>query len=349
MGNPTESTTSSLKSLEIGDDSDLRVHVFSSSSELLEKLQQSWSSVEKQPYPAMYSSVYGGIILDPAMMVIPIDDHMVHRGHGVFDTAIILDGYLYELDVHLDRFLRSASKAKISSPFPRSTLRSILIQLTATSKCKEGTLRYWLSAGPGDFLLSSAGCPTPAFYAVVIDQEVSQHKEGVKVITSNVPMKPPLFATMKNVNYLPNVLSVLEAEEKGAFASIWVDDAGYIAEGPNVNVAFITPEKELVMPLFDNILSGCTAKRLLELAPKLVDQGLLKGVTTKYLTVEEAKGAAEMMYVGSTLPVLPIIAWDDQPIGNGTVGELTMLVSDLLWDDMVSGPDTQRIPVTYVE
>lgn len=41
----------------------------------------------------MYSSVFGGITLDPAMMVIPIDDHMVHRGHGVFDTAMLLDGY----------------------------------------------------------------------------------------------------------------------------------------------------------------------------------------------------------------------------------------------------------------
>ncbi|XP_058767367.1 uncharacterized protein LOC131641055 isoform X3 [Vicia villosa] len=76
-------------------DSNFEVHVFSSSSELLEKLHQTWSSVEKQPYPAMYSSVYGGIILDPAMMVIPIDDYMVHRGHGVFDTAIILQGCYY--------------------------------------------------------------------------------------------------------------------------------------------------------------------------------------------------------------------------------------------------------------
>lgn len=45
----------------------------------------------------MYSSVFGGIILDPAMMVIPIDDHMVHRGHGIFDTAIILDGQVHIL------------------------------------------------------------------------------------------------------------------------------------------------------------------------------------------------------------------------------------------------------------
>ncbi|XWS52109.1 hypothetical protein CRYUN_Cryun11dG0038800 [Craigia yunnanensis] len=336
-----------MTTLEVGTGSDFKVHVFSSSSELLEKLHEKWSSVKKKPYPAMYSSIFGGIILDPAIMVIPIDDHMVHRGHGVFDTAIILDGYLYELDAHLDRFFRSAAKARISSPFPQSTLHSILVQLTAASQCKKGTLRYWLSAGPGNFLLSPAGCPTSAFYAVVIDEDFSQCKKGVKVITSTIPMKSPLFATMKNVNYLPNVLSIMEAEDKGAFASIWVDDEGFIGEGPNVNVAFITNDKELILPSFDKILGGCTAKRLLELAPKLVEQGCLKSVKTGNLTVEEAKGAAEMMYVGSTLPLLPIILWDEQPIGDGKVGDLTMALSDLLWQDMVAGADTMSLYVPY--
>ncbi|KAK9269750.1 hypothetical protein L1049_001528 [Liquidambar formosana] len=291
--------TMATPEVEIGDN--FKVHVFSSSSELLEKLHEKWNSEKEQPYPAMYSSVFGGIILDPAMMVIPIDDHMVHRGHGVFDTAIIMNGYLYELDVHLDRFLRSAAKAKISSPFPRSTLRSILVQLTAASQCKKGTLRYWLSAGPGDFLLSPAGCSTSAFYAVVIKDDFSQCKEGVRVVTSTIPMKSPLFATMKNVNYLPNVLSKMEAEEKGASASIWVDEEGFIAEGPNVNVAFVTHDKELVLPFFDKILSGCTALRLLELAPKLVEQGHLKSVRTGNLTVEEAK---ERCFVSITRPDL---------------------------------------------
>ncbi|XP_008226423.1 PREDICTED: D-amino-acid transaminase, chloroplastic-like [Prunus mume] len=349
MASYSPSSDQKSDTLDAGNVEDFKVHVFQSSSELLEKLHEKWSKVEKQPYPAMYSSTYGGIILDPALMVIPIDDHMVHRGHGVFDTAIILNGFIYELDVHLNRFLRSASKAKISSPFPRSTLRSILVQLAAASQIKKGTLRYWLSAGPGNFLLTPAESSTPAFYAVVIDENFSQCKEGVKVITSAIPMKSPDFATMKNVNYLPNVLSKLEAEEKGAFASIWVDEEGYIAEGPNVNVAFITHDKELVVPFFDKILSGCTVLRLLELAPKLVEQGRLKGVKTTNLTVEEAKSSAEMMFVGSTLPVLPIIAWDEQPIGDGKVGELTMALSDLVWEDMVAGPTgTQRIAVPYI-
>ncbi|KAG6534451.1 hypothetical protein ZIOFF_008337 [Zingiber officinale] len=50
------------------------------------------NSISKQNYLAMYSSIFGGITTDLAAMVIPMDDHMVHRGHGVFDTAAIMDG-----------------------------------------------------------------------------------------------------------------------------------------------------------------------------------------------------------------------------------------------------------------
>ncbi|KAG6501928.1 D-amino-acid transaminase, chloroplastic-like [Zingiber officinale] len=320
------------------------VPIYSSATEVLDKLKEKWSAVKKQPYPAMYSSVVGGIILDPAMMVIPMDDHMVHRGHGVFDTATLMDGYLYELGTHLDRFLRSASKAKIKSPFPREILHNILVQMTAASKCKKGSIRYWLSAGPGNFLLSPAACPEAAFYAVVIDDDFSQCKGGVKVITSTVPMKPSLFATVKNVNYLPNVLSVMEAEEKGAWSAIWVDEQGYVAEGPNVNVAFITKNKELLLPSFDKILSGCTAKRLLALAPQLVEKGLLISVSIVDITVDSAKDSAEMMFVGSCLPILPIVEWDDRPIGDGKVGELTLALSDLLWEDMLGGPERIQVP-----
>ncbi|RLM91444.1 D-amino-acid transaminase, chloroplastic-like [Panicum miliaceum] len=329
-----------------GDDDE--VPVYESGAEVLQKLQEkcrSSSSTSSTPAAAMYSSVLGGIILDPAMMLLPIDDHMVHRGHGVFDTAMLLDGCLYELDPHLDRFLRSAARARIGTPFPRDTLRSILIQMTAASGCRKGSIRYWLSAGPGDFLLSPKGCPSPAFYAVVIPAEYEQCREGVRAVTTSVPMKPPLFATTKNVNYLPNVLSIMDAEDRGAFASVWVDDQGYVAEGPMVNVAFVTPDRELVLPEFDRILSGCTAKRLLALAPKLVEDGRLTAVTTRNITAEQAKRSVEMAFVGSGLPVLPIVEWDDQPIGDGQVGELMLALSDLLWEDMKSGPD--RIAVPY--
>lgn len=61
-------------------------------AKVLEKLNWRKRTEEQKPYKAMYSSWIGGITLDQALMVIPIDDHMVHRGHGVFDTTMIMNG-----------------------------------------------------------------------------------------------------------------------------------------------------------------------------------------------------------------------------------------------------------------
>ncbi|KAI5081194.1 hypothetical protein GOP47_0004377 [Adiantum capillus-veneris] len=319
-----------------------------STEEVFSKLR---ADIHSKPYRAMYSSIVNGIITDVAFMLIPIDDHMVHRGHGVFDTAVIAKGYLYELDAHLDRLLRSASMAKISSPFSRQKLRDILVKTVAVSNLKDGFLKYWLSAGPGNFSLSSHGCSSAAFYAVV-QECLNESTEPVKVITSSIPMKAPFFATMKNVNYLPNALSVLEAEEQGAFAGIWVDDEGFVAEGPNMNVAFVNAAGELIMPAFSKILTGCTARRTLALAQESLDGvrspvGNLKGASVRPISAEEGKSASEMMLVGSSLPIVPVVQWDGQQIGNGEPGPVTLALKAFLEKDMLNGPSSIREPVPY--
>lgn len=207
--------------------------------------------------------------------------------------------------------------AKITPPFDGSIIRSIFIQIVSASKCREGSLRYWLSAGPGDFLLSPSGCHNPAVYAIVIQSQSPPDYKGVKVVTSSIPIKNPMFAVMKSVNYLPNVLSKMEAEEKGAFVGIWLDNEGYIAEGLNMNVGFVMPDDTFVMPYFHKILSGCTAKRVFDLGENLVREGKLSGIKMGNVTVEEGKMAKEMMLLGSGIIVKPVIKWDEQVIGDG--------------------------------
>ncbi|KAF8746400.1 hypothetical protein HU200_013351 [Digitaria exilis] len=314
-------------------------------AERLETFQA--SGTRNQNYMAMYSSIFGGITTDPSAMVIPIDDHMVHRGHGVFDTAAIMDGHLYELEQHLDRFLRSALMAKISLPFDRSTIRSILIQTVSASTCTQGSLRYWLSVGPGDFQLSSSGCTNPALYAVVIESPFLQVPAGCKVVTSSIPIKSPQFAVMKSVNYLPNALTKVEGEENGAFTGIWLDDEGFVAEGSNMNVAFVTAGKELLLPSFDKILSGCTAKRVLTLAEQLVADGRLSRIISRNVGVHEGKAADEMMLIGSGILVKPVVQWDDKIIGSGQEGPIAQALYDLILEDMRSGPPSVRIRVSY--
>src|SRR5689334_3722487 len=123
----------------------------------------------RQPvkYSAFYSSQLGGIVTDPALMVIPFDDHMVHRGHGIFDTAGIVNGKIYDLDAHLDRFLKSAERSKLALPGSRDEMRDIVIRTTAASGRRDGSIRYWISSGPGSLELSPAAGAEPGFFVMI--------------------------------------------------------------------------------------------------------------------------------------------------------------------------------------
>ena len=47
-----------------------------------------WMQRARAPYQsgyyAMFSSLLGGIVTEPLLMQVPVDDHLVHRGDGVF-------------------------------------------------------------------------------------------------------------------------------------------------------------------------------------------------------------------------------------------------------------------------
>ncbi len=297
---------------------------------------------EQQPvkFSAFYSSHLGGVVTDPALMVIPFDDHIVHRGHGVFDTAAIVNGKIYDLEAHLDRFLRSAEASKLALPYSREEMRDIIIRTTAISGQKKGSIRYWISSGTGNLGLVPAADAKPGFFVMIfpgLEYDESYYTEGMRVMTTTYPIKPPLYAITKSTNYLPNVLMQLEAKEKGLDNGVFIDADGNVGEGSNMNMAFVTKEGVLRHPKFDHILSGCTVVRLLELAPVLVQQGILKDIVIGDIPVEEAKNAAEMMLIGSSIYVAPVVEWDGQTIGDGKPGPVAKAMLELLQQDMESG------------
>src|SRR5262245_5820670 len=122
----------------------------------------------RQPvkYWAFYSSQLDGIVTDPTLMVLPFDDHMVHRGHGIFDTAALVAGKIYDLEAHLDRFTRSARTSKLKLP-SRDEMRHIIVQTAAASGRRDGSIRYWASAGPGSLGLTPAAGAEPGFFVMI--------------------------------------------------------------------------------------------------------------------------------------------------------------------------------------
>jgi 4-amino-4-deoxychorismate lyase len=303
----------------------------------------------KQPvkFSAFYSSQLGGIVTDPALMVIPFDDHMVHRGHGIFDTAGLVDGRIYDLEAHLDRFLGSAERSKLRLPGSREEMREIIVKTAGASGLRNGAIRYWLSSGPGSLELSPAAGAAPGFFVMIfggLSYPDRWYTEGLRVMTTTYPIKPPLYAITKATNYLPNVLMQMEAKEAGLDNGVFIDESGFVGESSNMNVAFVMKDGVLRHPKFERVLPGCTSLRLLELAQGLVGRGVLTGVEVCDIPVADARAAREMVLLGSSVKVAPIVEWDGQKIGDGRPGPAAKALLDLIEADMRTGDRLLDVP-----
>jgi len=63
------------------------------------------------------------------------------------------------------------------------------------------------------------------------------------------------------------------------------------------------------------------------------------------LSVAEARAAAEMLMLGSSIKVAPIVQWDSQPIGDGKPGPIAKKLLELWRADTLDSD--QLIPVPY--
>jgi branched-subunit amino acid aminotransferase/4-amino-4-deoxychorismate lyase len=102
-------------------------------------------------------------------------------------------------------------------------------------------------------------------------------------------------------------------------------------------VAFVTADGVLRHPKFDHILAGCTSLRVLELARQLEQNATIRGVEVCDIPVADARAAREMLLLGSSVKVAPIVAWDGAPIGDGTPGPVSKALLALLEEDMRTG------------
>ena len=263
------------------------------------------------PFFCMFSSYLGGIVTDPSLMVLPLDDHMCHRGHAVFDTTGIDKGILYNCANHVDRLLRSAATARIPHSFTRAWLMDVISQ-TATAAGKPfAAIRFWISAGPGDFGLSPAGCTEACFTCVVTAYFPipSLPIREVTVKSSTVGMKGSPLATTKSVGYLPNILLHLEAKDRGGVYGVWIGDDGFAKEGP-IDSVVLVKDNCVYSPFPRDVLASCTVARIMELAPTL-------GCTAAFKDIPAADlyEADELFLVGGDTHFFCIRQLDGKPIG----------------------------------
>lgn len=305
----------------------------------LKALERPWAG----DYLVMYSSWLGGMVREPWLMQVPLDDHMVHRGDGVFEMCKCVQGRIYQLDRHLLRLSGSAQAIQLTLPTDLGALKRLVVAVTRAGGQPQCAVRVYVSRGPGGFTTNPFECPQPGVYIMVSHLHhppQSAYDNGVRLGVSHVPIKSGFFASVKTCNYLPNVLLKREALTRGWDYGLGLDEDGYLAEGSTENVGLVDQQGRLLLPTPDHILEGTTVRRATELAAELVGRGVLAGVEHRPLSRQDLDQAREVMLFGTTLDVLPVTRLEGLPVADGRPGPVAKGLLELMRRDILHNPET---------
>lgn len=304
-------------------------------AEWLQQLK-SRQAPQRTTYRAMYSTWWNGIVTDPALMVVPVDDHQVHRGDAVFEAMKVQRGSIYLETEHLDRLERSASAIGLVNPLDRAGMKDMLRATLKASNLENAILRLFLTRGPGSFSTNPYESIGAQVVLVVTDfKGYSPEKitNGVSLALSKVPPKEPWQARIKSCNYLPNVLMKKEAVDHGVDFTVAIEANGCLTEGSTENMVLVTKDGFLARPRLERILAGTTMMRAFDLAKALVTEKILTGVGERDLCLDDLKSAREVMMIGTTLDAIAVTTFEGKAVGEGRPGPVASRLRELLLQD----------------
>jgi D-alanine transaminase len=261
-----------------------------------------------------------------AEATVSIEDRGYQFADAVYEVWSVFDGRLADLEGHLNRLERSLGELQIAMPMTRASLVVVLNEIIRRNSIREGMVYLQVSRGvaPRDHVFPEGVKPAVVLTAKPVDRETAAAKaeQGIKVIS-----QPDIRwgrCDIKTVGLLPNVLAKQAAKEKGAGEVIFVDREGLVSEGGSTNVYMVGDDGIIrTRSLKANILPGVTRLNLLSIVK---DLGL--EIREDPFTLAQAKAAREVFISAATSLVMPVVAIDDTPIGNGTPGPVALSLRD---------------------
>lgn len=305
-----------------------------------EQIHNKLSESRGDQYLACFNSWLGGYTTEMGQMLVPLDDHLVHRGDGVFEAIKVVSGRIYLLDEHLLRMESSAKSIGLKLFQDLQSMREIVQQTWAlaqkTHGLEQGLLRIFLSRGPGSFSTNPYDTLGSQFFVVATklkSPSQAQYANGVRLGRSAIPVKSEWMAQIKSCNYLPNVMMKKESVDRSLDFTIAFDEHNFVAESSTENLALVSERGYLVKPKLNKILKGCTMTRVFELANELLGSDGLLGLESRNISEAEIFKAREVFMLGTTLDVLPVTEYENRQLGSGKVGPLAQKLQALLLKD----------------
>lgn len=249
-------------------------------------------------------AIAGRGLVDPGEPVFRADDEALLRGGAAFETIRVYGGRPFLLDEHLVRFGFSAGALALPGTDGVQELVGLVVGVAAP----DHVLRLYRTS---QALVATASTLPPGLDEL--------RARGVTVKTFDVGAPTTLLGGAKTTSYDVSFAARRSAEQMGADDALLVG-AGCVLEAATANVWW---------------------RRGDELYTPSVRPGVLPGVTRGFLrSIEEPRegeflladllSADEAFLTSSIREVMPVVAIDGSPVGDGRPGPVAARLQDAL-------------------
>lgn len=248
-------------------------------------------------------AVQGRGLVDPAAPVFSADDESLLRGSVAFETLPVYGGVPFLLDRHLDRLRTSIDALAL----PPADDVEELVALVVSAAPPDHVLRIYRT----EQVLVATAAALPA------DLE-TERARGLRLVSVELDA-PALLAGVKSTSYAGAFAARRFAERQGADDAVFVAN-GIVRELPTANIWWRRSEQLFTPTVGTGVLPGVTRSVMLELS----------SATEGDFPLEDVLDADEAFTTSSIREVMPVIAVDGRPVGDGRPGPAAARLQDAL-------------------
>ena len=250
---------------------------------------------------------YNGKIGELSEMTVPMNDRACWFGDGVYEAGMCRNGRIFAMDEHVDRFFRSAGMLEIRVPVSKQELKDLLYDLVGKMDTGDLMVYYQVTRGTGP--RGHAFPEGPAnLWVTLRPKQINRDTAPVSLITGEDTRF--FHCNIKTLNLIPSVMANEKAKRAGCYECVFYRPGGRVTECSHSNVHILQNGAFITAPTDELILPGIARAHLIAACRKL---GI--PVREEPYTLEELKGADEIITSSSTAPCIRACKVDGQEAG----------------------------------
>lgn len=250
---------------------------------------------------------------------VPVWDRGFLFGDAVYEVIRLYGGRCWHGEEHFARLRRNLVELEISG-VDLDRLADRLRRTIEAAGVQEGTAYLQITRGVAPrrhVFPDPAVPPTEVMIVAPFNDEPTARLRASGVPVLSHPDLRWGRCDIKSTNLLANVLAAQAARRAGCPEAILINERGLVTEATHSSVLWVRNHHLEATPASPDILPGITRRQIHRL---VADEGLM--FAEARVTLDELQHAAEVLLVGTTIEVLPVIQIDGRPVASGRPGPI---------------------------